>query len=224
MNNRSKFIMRSDKRIDRLLRLMQKDTQKLGAEEWAATLRVYNIAVRISKSEGADLQVVGPGALLHDLGKLYEKRERKPHQLAGVRRKLWLLSHAGFNSSEIVKILETISSHQRKVTLRVKSLEGKVLQDADNIDEIGVIGLLRSAMWHAKHGDPVYLLGSFRNRASVRPELYKPSSSLVDHLYDKLLTLDRIMNTQTGRQIARLRIREMYSLIDTLKKEILGQV
>lgn len=202
---------------------MNSDVNELGLQEWEATMRVYNLAIEIGRNEGADLEILAPAALLHDLGKIYETREGTPHHIAGVARKVQLLQSAGYSEEEIKRIIDTISVHQKKLTPNAASLEGKVLQDADNVDEMGLVGLIRSAMWHSKKGDPIYLPESLDRHPRTKPEMHIASPSVLDHLYDKLLTLDNILNTKTGKRLGRQRIRTMSNLVATLKDEILAQ-
>lgn len=219
----SGFITYRNDRVNRLLDLMESDIAEIGINEWSGTLRVYNVAIKICESEGGSLETIAPAALLHDLGKIDERKEHKPHYVAGEQRKKNLLRRAGYSDQEIARIVAVIEAHQKKFTPSAVSLEDAILQDADSIDELGLIGLIRSAIWHSKRGDPIYFFDSFRKHASGVPEVHKPSRSIVDHQYDKLLALDKFMNTQTGRKLARRRIMRMNRLMVLLGEEIQAQ-
>ena len=202
---------------------MKNEIVELGTNEWSGTLRVYNLATKICRREHADLEIVAAAAILHDLGKIFEKAEGKPHYIAGQQRKIDLLTSSGYSGEEIKRIINVVENHQKKSTPEVVNLESAVLQDADSIDELGLIGLIRSAIWHGKRNDPIYFFDSFRKQVSSLPEVQKHSRSIVDHQFDKLLALDKFMNTQTGQLIAKKRIRKMRTLLSQLKGEVLAK-
>ena len=62
------------------------------------------------------------------------------------------------------------------------TLEGKVVQDADRLDAMGAIGVARTFAYGGEHG--------------------RPMADSVGHFYDKLLRLNALMNTETGREMA----------------------
>jgi len=142
--------------------------------------------------------------------------------LAGRSRKAELLENAGYTKEETKQIIEITENHQKKTTPEPINLESAILQDADSVDELGLIGLIRSALWHGKHNDPVYFLDSFKRPILDYPEIQKKSKSIVDHQFDKLFRLDKFMNTETGKMIARNRIEKMRSLLSQLEREIIA--
>jgi uncharacterized protein len=85
--------------------------------------------------------------------------------------------------------------------VQVEDIESKILQDADNLDAIGAMGLLRTFKYGIAHN----LLEYDPNTPLYRTE-YEESNhdaSTIHHIYNKLLRLGDYMNTATAKQLAK---------------------
>ncbi|MFC4722973.1 HD domain-containing protein [Geojedonia litorea] len=176
-----------------------------GGHDWFHTLRVYNNAILISKTENVDLLVVQLGALLHDIAdsKFHNGDETIGPKLA--REFLFKHNVDSLVIEHVVNIIKHISFKGGNEKQSFKSAELDVVQDADRLDAIGAIGIARC-----------FNYGGFKNRAlfdpSIKPNLnmtkaeYKNSTApTINHFYEKLLLLKDRMNTKTGKQIAEKR-------------------
>ena len=93
---------------------------------------------------------------------------------------------------------------------------GKMLQDADRLDAIGVVGVARAfAVGGAEKR-------SFYNKTDPFCQTRKPDDQnwTLDHFYKKLLLLEKKMNTKTAKIEARLRTKLMKKFLNDFKKEI----
>lgn len=102
--------------------------------------RVRHWALKIAKQEGyPDLELVEATALLHDIGLL--NGGRKHHAEVGAQLATdFLREHQLFSEAEIDTIAYAIRNHN--------SLDGEgqllaILQDADTLDLLGAVGLMR---------------------------------------------------------------------------------
>lgn len=97
------------------------------------------------------------------------------------------------------------------------SKESIVLQDADNLDALGTIGIGRAFMFGAymqeKMYDPKFKLDEDEY------DLTKKSKSIIHHFYEKLLKLELDMNTQTGKDIANKRTNYMEDYLNRFFEE-----
>jgi uncharacterized protein len=103
--------------------------------------RVLWWCIFLSKKEKADLSILIPAAILHDIGKL----EKIKHNHAQVSYKMcfrYLKKH-GYNRDEIEKISQAILAHSMQHSEFPKTIEEKVLFDADKLDAINPISLHR---------------------------------------------------------------------------------
>ena len=151
------------------------------------TLRVYRMAVRIAREEGADLETVALAALLHDV----DDRKLSPETYEGKERAVGFLRENGVDEDVIRRIAQVISEISFSAGNGTPStLEGMCVQDADRLDAIGAIGIARA-----------FAFGGSRDRRMHDPSGVDKTST-VQHFYDKLLLLKDRMNTETGKHLA----------------------
>ncbi len=209
----------TSKKIQQLLSSASEYFTRLSLDDTMHTIRVYNVAIEIGKSEGANLDILALGALLHDIGKI-QRDSTKGHASAGVPISERILKKIDCTDDESSIIIDCVAKHQIKnPESESNNLEVQIIQDADLIDELGAIGIIKCVSFHTKRSDPICLENSFSRVSLDMPEMLKKSVSIVDHFYDKLLILDRKMNTIAGRNIAQERIEHMKGFLKHLKGE-----
>ncbi|MCD6547036.1 MAG: HD domain-containing protein [Nanoarchaeota archaeon] len=190
--------------------------QKLDGEEsghdWWHTYRVWKLAKKIAKEEKADTFVVELAALLHDLEdyKFVNKKQ-------GLAEKFLKSLNLDENIiSQVSYIIENIS-FSKNVLRKLKTKEAKVVQDADRLDALGAIGIARCFATGAKLGVPIY-------NPKIKPKInlknYKGSQTSINHFYEKLLQLEKLMNTKTGKRIAKQRTKFMKQFLKEFFKEL----
>ena len=188
--------------------------------DWFHTLRVYNNARLIAKSESVDLYIVALGALLHDIAD--SKFHNGDDNIAPRVVRKFLVQHNvdSFVINSVIDIINNISFNKSLETNnKTNSTELDVVQDADRLDAIGAIGIARC-----------FNYGGFKNRKlfdpSIKPNLkmskneYKNSKApTINHFYEKLLLLSDKMNTKTGKKIAKERHQFMTEYLDQFHAE-----
>lgn len=166
------------------------------------TLRVYRMATRIARAEGADIVRTQLGAMLHDADdeKLFPQNE--PCQNA--RR---LMAEIGIPADAQDAVCADIQSVSFKGADSVipSSLEGKIVQDADRLDAIGAIGIARTFAYGGSRGRPMHTPDQAPKGNMTGEEYRKNQGSSVNHFYEKLLLLRDGMNTPAARAIAQAR-------------------
>lgn len=179
------------------------------------TLRVYKMAKRIAIEENANLEIVSLAALLHDVDDI--KLSPNTHKNKDNARK-FLLDN---NVKEIELICEIIGeiSYKGIDTTAGKTLESRIVQDADRLDAIGAIGIARAFAYGGNHNrvmyDPEVLPSLNMNESEYRNHV----STTVNHFYEKLFNLKDLMNTKTGKEIALEREKYMKDYIDRFINE-----
>ena len=132
------------------------------AHDFHHVLRVYKNAEMISKQEkgSVDLDVVFAAAMSHDLV-VYPKGGIKTinsaDDSAEIAKKI-LLEYKNYPREKIEKVADAIRTHSYTKKLVPRSLEGKILQDADRLDAIGAIGIART-----------FSVGGSENRSLYNP-------------------------------------------------------
>lgn len=186
--------------------------------------RVFRLGMRIAAEEGADKDVVGAAALTHDLhrvlgdGEFVDPEESLPH----IRR---ILDDVGFPEKKREAVLHCIAVHEEygfeDDPSQAETLEAELIQDADNLDAIGAVGLARCFQFSGAHGNPLW-----RPERAYTGEPYDKadlSDSAVYHIHDKLLKLAEHMNTDTAQELAADRHAFMEQFLDRFKQEWRGQ-
>ena len=172
------------------------------------TMRVYRMAARIASEEGADAQIAGLAALLHDV----DDRKLSPETCLHKDRAVGFLRENGADSEMIQRILQIISEISFSEGNGTPStIEGMCVQDADRLDAIGAIGIGRA-----------FAFGGSRSRQMHDPS-GQDKTTTIQHFYDKLLLLKDRMNTATGRRLALQRNAFLQTFLSQFYAEWEGQ-
>lgn len=170
--------------------------------DWHHIYRVWMLSKAIGAAEGAQLEIVELGALVHDIA---DWKFHGGDDTAGPREARKLLSEAGADEGlieQVVDIVSTISFKGAGVATPMRSLEGKCVQDADRLDAIGAIGIARCFAYGGHAGRLMYDPNS-PPEMHASAEQYKASKGhSLNHFYEKLFLLKDRMNTATGKAIA----------------------
>lgn len=162
--------------------------------------RVTAMCERIGQEERADMAILIPAALLHDIARALEKGNGIPHELAGARMAEEYLASIQYDSRRIAAIAHAIRTHRYRSTEKPATLEAQILSDADKLDAMGAIGIARTFMRAGEHGGSVH--------------------DGIDHIHDKLLNLTDHMYTGTARRLAGQRHRVLSRFKEILEEEL----
>jgi len=160
--------------------------------------RVLNNAITIWETEGGNIFAIKLACILHDIGRPIERLTGEDHakisaQIAKRLLTLWNVEE------EIQKIVyDAIYNHRFSNKREPKTIEGKILSDADKIDAIGAIGIARV----------------FKHNCT------RPIEEDLQHFYEKILKLPKHMYTETGYKLATKRIKLVKLFIKQLEEEI----
>jgi len=170
----------------------------------AHAFRVRDLAVRLAAVVGADIEIVIPAALLHDIG---HAAGRVDHAERGARLADGILSRSGFPAAKVSAVLTCIAHHHwqpgRAGDPPQASLEYQSFADADRLDALGAIGIARAFAFGGAHRRPIW----DRQPVDEKEKPYGVSS--IHHFYDKLLRLAGDMYTEPGRRLAAQRVAVM---------------
>ena len=173
-----------------------------GGHDWFHTLRVYNNALLISKSEKVDNIIVALGSLLHDIAdsKFHNGDESIGPKIARVFLEEQQVDNITINHVE--QIISNISYKGGNFEQKFKSPELDVIQDADRLDAIGAVGIARCFNYGGFKDRPLYNPSIKPNLNQTKEEYKNSNAPTINHFYEKLLLLKEKMNTKTGKKIA----------------------
>ena len=111
--------------------------------------RLYQLAKRLAEGKPYDDDVLCAAAWLHDLGVFVGHRPEDPAALAAwdhmayaCRRTPEILNGFGFPEGKIPAVIEVIRTHLPAST--PTSFEGTLLRDADLLEQLGAVAILRT--------------------------------------------------------------------------------
>jgi uncharacterized protein len=161
--------------------------------------RVTRLCRLIGQEEHADMAVLIPAALLHDIARPVEKAEGIPHEEEGARVAEQYLRSIHYDETRIQAIAGAIRTHRFRSKELPATREAKILSDADKLDAMGASGIARTFMRAAEHGGGV--------------------GDAIAHFHDKLLKLGGLMYTGSGRRIAKTRHAFLVRFLKVLEAE-----
>ena len=214
--------MQNDQIIEKTADYVRK-TMKNGdvGHDWFHVERVWKMARKIGQEENASMIVVELAALLHDIA------DWKFHD-EGVGEKLaveWL-EGLGINKTivdDVIHIIENISFKGSAEKEKMKTLEGRVVQDSDRLDALGAFGVARAFTFAGHKNIPIFAPG-VKPRENMTFKQYKETEgSAINHFYEKLLLLKDRMNTKTGKRLAEGRHKFMEIYLEQFFKEAEGE-
>lgn len=195
------------------------DGESSGHDYWHM-YRVWQLSRYIAKSErAADTFTLELAALLHDIA---DWKFHDGDEAAGPRAaRDWLESLHVDNAviEHVEDIIRNISFKGANVGTNLKTIEGRIVHDADKLDAIGAIGIGRTFAYGGSQGRPMH----DPNSAAVRHdtfESYKNSNSpTISHFYEKLLLLKDRMFTNVARELAQHRHEVMERFLEEFLAE-----
>ena len=188
------------------------------AHGWEHVGRVYALALALAEREHGDRFIVGMAALLHDLGRTAPHSE-KHHADLSVSLATALMQAHNVPQEQQDAILHAIIAHSFSRGVEPQTLEARIVRDADRLDGLGAIGILRWAVTGAVRRTPetrsYHPQDPFGQRHTLDDQRY-----MLDHFYSKLLKLEETMLTETGRSLARQRTAFMHTYLHEFKREL----
>jgi uncharacterized protein len=185
------------------------------------------MAERLALVEGADVEIVHAAALLHDAeGSATAGGEigRSNHHHASSEFARQILEAENWPPERIVAVQHCIRAHRfRDNSEPPQSLEAKILFDADKLDVIGAIGVVRTVAFDIVVGQPVYSEPSQLFLSTGEKEPGEPHSSYHEYLFKLSHIKDRLF-TATARAIAEERHQFMAEFFTRLAAEERGEL
>ncbi|TFG11628.1 MAG: HD domain-containing protein [Promethearchaeota archaeon] len=180
--------------------------------------RVYKNALRIAETEECDLEVVKAAALLHDIARHVDESDISGpcHAEEGAKMAAEILEDYDYTKEQKENIIHCIRVHRYSTRLDAKTIEAKIIQDADRLDALGAIIVARV---FAKVGaeklemhDPDNPPGDYSGAAG--------SKTGINHFYEKILKIKpETFGTKKGQELALKRYEFVKEFLEQFLKE-----
>lgn len=188
--------------------------------DWWHSSRVRDLALKIARKEGGGLFVIELASLLHDID---DWKFSKANPTARARRLLEELGVAQETIRRVCHIIENVSFKGAGVRDRMKTKEGKIVQDADRLDVIGAIGISRAFAYGGYKKREIY-------NPSIKPQFHKTfkaykakKGTTINHFYEKILLLKDRLHTKTAKEIAQKRHKFVVAYLEQFFQEWKGE-
>jgi uncharacterized protein len=173
--------------------------------------RVAALAQYIAKQESYDPDEAQVAGLLHDIGRTVQEEE-KDHGPAGVPLATILLdTFTNYDTVAKKRILAAVRDHS---DLHTEGRLTHIVQDADMLDGLGAIGIMRA--YTSKAALRCY------DQSNIAPTIGKRNTTIHEQIAFQMEWLD-MMHTETGRKIAQHRHAIMQTFLNDFRLEVLGQ-
>lgn len=180
-------------------------------------LRVYNNAKKINEIEHGNEKIVLTSALIHDTvdKKLFDDFCAR---IDYVRNFLSDNNYSQEEIDEIEYIISNISWNYGK-NAELNSLNAQIVRDADRLDAIGAMGIIRTIEFgHSKQRN-------FYDQENIKQEnnnytFNQCTESTLSHFYEKLLLLKDKMHTKTAKIMAEDRHNIMVEFLNEFYREL----
>ncbi len=184
-------------------KIWQQVQSDLANEPVASTDHVERMTTwcqKLGTGEGANMEILVSGALLHDVGVVIN---RKKHYLVGRNRASEILNDVGFPNEKTDAVLHVLEAHSRYGGPDPQTIEAKVGQDADALEYIGAIGILRAVV-RGLHD------GSFNGKIRDFPEFLRSILGKVEGTF----------HTEKAEELGRSRLEYMRSFLKRIEREL----
>jgi len=164
--------------------------------------RVLELSSEIGVVLNANLPVIKIAALLHDVGRYLKKdKEVKNHAeiSAEIAKNFIIKNNINLAIGDVENILHCIRAHSFSNDLEPKTLEAKILSDADKLDALGAIGLYRTI------GFTILRNGGLND--------------VIEHLENKILKLKNRLYLDISKEIAKSREKLIINFYEKIKKQ-----
>jgi uncharacterized protein len=191
-----------------------------GAHDASHLDRVWRNAQAISSDyPEADMLVVLVACYLHDLVNL---PKNDPARATASRRSAELarerLPALGFPLEKLDAVAHAIEAHSFSAAITPRTLEARIVQDADRLDGLGMVGLARMFYIAGKMGSG---LAHGSDPLALDRALDDQAYSL-DHIAVKLARLPGMMQTGSGRRLGEQRLAALMDFRDAFAAEWSG--
>jgi uncharacterized protein len=182
--------------------------------------RVVKNTLYLTDIEDAKPLITVPAAWLHDCVSVAKDSPlRNQASRLAAQEAVDFLATTHYPQDMLEDVFHAIEAHSFSANVAPRTLEARIVQDADRLEALGAIGIARCLLTGGSMGTRLYEPGDpFCIERAPDDRQYT-----VDHFYEKLFKLPDTMQTQAGKVEAARRARYMRDYLDQLDGEISGK-
>ncbi len=189
------------------------------AHDYLHVYRVLYQAMKIAENYEVDRDVLIAACLLHDIGRKAQLEDKRLcHAVEGGKLAYAFMQALGWEEERCRHIRDCVTTHRFRSDNPPKTLEAKILFDADKLDVTGALGIARSLAYEGQMGEPLYRVEeNFQIDRDFSKEA--PPSFLKEYNFKLIKLYDRFYTPEAAR-IAQKRKALMEAYYAELLEEI----
>ncbi|WP_415761824.1 HD domain-containing protein [Pseudomonas sp. CP4] len=188
-----------------------------GAHDLAHLQRVWHTARTLHATEGGDLEVLLAAVLLHDCVAVEKNSPlRSQASRLAADKASSVLKEMDWPREKIISVAHAIEAHSFSANIAPLTLEAKIVQDADRLDSLGMLGVARTFYVAGRMGSALY---DPQDPEALERE-YDDTRFCLDHFQTKLLHIAEGFQTATGQRLAWVRHQHLKDFMEQFKEEI----
>lgn len=220
-----------EKKYDKIKDIVEKELS-CSAHNLDHVMRVYRLSLLLAKHENnVDLDVLIPAALLHDIARVRESNDNTgetDHAILGSGIAEEILRKLEYEDDKIEKIKHCIVTHRFRSGNEPKTIEAKILFDADKLDALGAIGTARCFMLAGQFGQSLssnqyseeYINQNITENGRIKD--VSEHSPFMEYEF-KFKKIPNKLYTEKAKQIGVSRLNFMDEFFNRLSMEIEGE-
>ncbi|MDI3271510.1 HD domain-containing protein [Pseudomonas sp. AL03] len=188
-----------------------------GAHDLSHLQRVWHNVRTVHAEEGGDLEVLLATVLLHDCVAVEKNSPLRSQasRLAAEKASI-VLADMAWPGAKISAVAHAIEAHSFSANIAPTTLEAKIMQDADRLDSLGMLGVARTFYIAGRMGSALY----DPQDPEAKEREYDDKRFCLDHFQTKLLHLADRFQTTTGQRLAQIRHERLKGFMVLFKEEI----
>lgn len=188
-----------------------------GAHDLSHLQRVWHNVRTLQAEEGGDLPVLLATVLLHDCVAVEKNSPlRAQASRLAAEKAATLLTTMEWPAAQIAAVAHAIEAHSFSANIVPTTLEAKIMQDADRLDALGMLGVARTFYIAGRMGSALY----DPQDPEAKARDYDDKRFCLDHFQTKLLHLAGGFQTTAGQRLARIRHERLKGFMALFKEEI----
>jgi uncharacterized protein len=196
----------------------------LVASAFAQTRSTLTVPAEISSppkfatcAQSGDGRILAAAVLLHDCVAVEKSSPlRSKASALAAEKASGILRALGWAADAIASVAHAITAHSFSASIAPETVEAKILQDADRLDAIGMVGAARCFYIGGRMASGLY--DPFDPAAEDRP--LDDRRYAIDHFQTKLFKLADGFQTAAGRKLAAERDKRLHDFLAAFMDEI----
>ncbi|MCU0091646.1 HD domain-containing protein [Pseudomonas koreensis] len=188
-----------------------------GAHDLSHLQRVWHNARTLQAEEGGDLEVLLAAVLLHDCVAVEKNSPlRSQASRLAAEKASKVLANLNWPEARIDAVTHAIEAHSFSANITPLTLEARLMQDADRLDSLGMLGVARTFYIAGRMGSALY----DPQDPEARERDYDDKRFCLDHFQTKLLHLADGFQTVAGQRLAQIRHQRLKGFMEQFKEEV----